>query len=47
MTYLSLLIIIVFFLAWGRGLCNNWYYLGHIKHVDDDDDDDDDDEKIL
>jgi len=24
-----------------RGPCNNWHYLGHVKHVDDDDDDDD------
>jgi len=27
-----------------RGPCNNWHYLGHVKHVDDDDDDDDDDD---
>jgi len=25
-----------------HGLCNNWHYLGHVKHEDDDDDDDDD-----
>ena len=38
MTYLSLLIIIVFFSGISRGPCNNWHYLGHVKHVDDDDD---------
>ena len=25
-----------------HGPCNNWHYLGHVKHVDDDDDDDED-----
>ena len=26
------------------GPCNNWYYLSHVKHVNDDDDDADDDD---
>jgi len=28
-----------FFSGISRGLCNNWDYSGHVKHVDDDDDD--------
>ena len=39
MTYLSLLIIIIvfsFFSGISRGPCNNWHYLGHVKHADDD-----------
>ena len=27
-----------FFSGISRGPCNNWHYLGHVKHVDDDDD---------
>ena len=49
MTYLSLLIIIIAFFFYSgifQWPCNNWHYLGHVKHVDDDDDDDDDDEII-
>ena len=49
MTYLSLLIIIIvcfsLFSGISRGPCNNWHYLGHVKHIDYDDDDDDDDEQ--
>ena len=30
-----------FFSSISCGPCNNWHYLGHVKHVDDDDDDDD------
>jgi len=29
-----------FFSGISRGPCNNWHYLGHVKHVDDDDNDD-------
>jgi len=48
MTYSSLLIIIIVFLFFSdisREPCNNWHYLGHVKHIDDDDDDDDDEEE--
>jgi len=38
MTYLSLLIIIMVSLPGiSRGPCNNWHYLGHVKHVHYDD----------
>ena len=49
MTYSSLVIIIFvfflsFFLAFLRVPCNNRYYLGHVKHVNNEDDDEDDDD---
>ena len=30
---------LVFFPGISHGPCNNWHYLGHVKHVNDDDDD--------
>ena len=35
----------LFFSGISRGPCNNWHYLGHVKHVDDDYDDDADDDE--
>ena len=41
LTYQLLIIIVfLFFSAIFCGPCNNWHYLGHVKHVDYDDDDD-------